>query len=363
MPSLDYKKAEEILSSSFKSAEREVLTSSRGASKDSSLSNDLDAVFGSTTQAYREVLLGCLLARILEPAIDISKPYVGLGESAFNGRTLDEKVINPFLQNHSIPCSRGPYLSVFRRSVRFVPETRAGVRDKIGFDALLSSIDRIMATKDRGELDQVFHELLLRFVELREAANVPISKIRQISVEQYGILFDGLLSFPSGGLIPTLLVVTTFKTIANSFNLDWGIEWQGINVADRAAGAGGDVTLSSNGKTILAVEVTERPIDKTRVVATFNTKIAPQGIEEYLFLVSGSGPSEDAIGVARQYFAQGHEINFAHIRDWILMILSILGRTGRQDFTKEFLTLLEGNDVPTAVKVAWNDRVKALIAG
>jgi len=36
-------------------------------------------------------------------------------------------------------------------------------------------------------------------------------------------------------------------------------------------------------------------------------------------------------------------------------------REGRREFTKEFLSLLESRDVPTAVKVAWNDQVKALI--
>ena len=62
----------------------------------------------SSTQAYREVLVGCCLARMIDPAIDVRLPYVGQGDNAYNGRTLDENVVNRFLQSNQIPASRGP---------------------------------------------------------------------------------------------------------------------------------------------------------------------------------------------------------------------------------------------------------------
>ncbi len=76
-------------------------------------STDFDAIFNSATQAYREVLIGCLLARHQDQSINLRQPYVNLGEHAFNGRTSDERVINPFLYEKRIPNSCGPYLSVF----------------------------------------------------------------------------------------------------------------------------------------------------------------------------------------------------------------------------------------------------------
>ena len=84
-----------------------------------------EALFRSNTQSYREVLLGCVLVRLLDPTADIRKPYMNQGDGAYNGRTLDERVVNPFLHDRLIPATRGPYLASFRRSVTFVPATAA----------------------------------------------------------------------------------------------------------------------------------------------------------------------------------------------------------------------------------------------
>lgn len=69
--------------------------------------SNCDLVFGSKTQAYREVLVGCLLARIGDKTKDVRLPYVKLGPNAFSGRSLDERVVNPFLRANSIPILQG----------------------------------------------------------------------------------------------------------------------------------------------------------------------------------------------------------------------------------------------------------------
>jgi hypothetical protein len=135
-----------------------------------------------------------------------------------------------------------------------------------------------------------------------------LSRLRaflRISLEQYGTLISGLLATPSGGRFPVLLVSAAFSTIKHYFGLDWDVSAQGINVADAAAGVGGDVTITQAGRTLLAAEITEHPLDRNRVVSTFNTKIAPQGIEDYLFFVPMEHLPEEVRSQARQYFAQG----------------------------------------------------------
>jgi hypothetical protein len=170
----------------------------------------------------------------------------------------------------------------------------------------------------------------------------------------------GLLASPSGGRFPVLLVVATFQTIKDFFNLDWAISYQGINVADAAAGAGGDISISSVGRVLMAAEVTERPLDRSRVVATFNTKIAPAGIEDYLFFTKLSGIAPNAKQQANQYFSQGHEVNFLEIKDWILSLLATMGRKGRTLYNQKLLQLLEQDDVPTTLKVTWNEQISNL---
>lgn len=359
--SIDYEVARNILKEEFEAAEREVGESAPVAVP-AVISQSAERLFSSATQAFREALVGCCLARIIDPEIDIRLPYMNQGDKAFNGRTVDEKVVNPFLQDRRVPCSKGPYLSALRRNVSFHAETAKGLRDKEAFAALLVFIGEIEGVD--GARARVFLRHLLReFVRLREAAAIALAHIARLSLEQYRALIAGMLGVPSGGLIPVLLSVAMFDTIKDCFDLDWEIQWQGINAADQASGAGGDITIAEEGETVLVVEVTERPIDRSRVVATFNTKIAPHGINDYLFFFGNAIPDEAAKDAARQYFAQGHDISFLSVEEWLVHSLGTVGPKCRRMFTDKFLGLLGAQGIPAGLKMAWNDRVRDLLGG
>ncbi len=360
MASIDYAVATRLLTTLFAKAEK-TFRDKQSPTVLATVQRAGDALFSSSTQSYREVLLGCCLARILDASIDIRHPYVNQSDDAFNGRTLDEKVVNPFLQDRLIPCSKGPYLASFRRNVQFVPETAKGLRDKDGYKALLVFLDALKQSST-AEAKTLTIYLLFRFIELRNASRVPLSHISRLSLEQYDELLTEMLQVQSGGLIPVLLVVAMLRTIKSCFDLKWEIGFQGINVSDKSSGAGGDITVTLGGETVLAIEVTERPIDKARVVSTFNTKVMRAGIQDYLFVYSDATPAEDARKVARTYFSQGHEINFVQVKEWILNNLVTLGGKCRSAFTKELLALLDVREVPASVKVAWNDLVKKVVA-
>lgn len=359
MAALDYDRAALLLKELFAEAEQH-FQNKTVPPIDVEIAKTADTIFASATQAYREVLLGCGLARMLDPSINIRRPYVGQGDDAFNGRTLDERVINPFLHDRMIPCSKAPYLSAFRRNVQFDPETAKGLRDKEGYTALLNYIAVLEKANPVLARNLVVY-LLYRFVILRDAANIPLSRIHRLSLEQYDALIGRLLQAQSGGLIPVLLTVAMLQTIKACFGLTWKIVWQGINVADKASGAGGDITVTQDGNTVLAIEVTERPIEKARVVSTFSTKIVRAGIADYLFVYARSSPTDEAREAARTYFSQGHEINFLQVQEWIVNNLGTIGGRCRAIFTQEILNMLDSKEVPAAVKVTWNDVLRETI--
>lgn len=361
MPPFDYERAAELLAELFSEAEAAHLRG-RPLEVGAELENAAEVLFQSRTQSYREVLLGCGLARLVDGSINIRHPYMSQGANAFNGRTLDERVVNPFLRDRRIPSSSGPYLAVFRRSVELRPEIASGLRDKAGYAGMMRWTDALEGADPTRARRLVLH-ILYRFLVLREAAAVPLSKISRLSLEQFECLIEGLLRTPSGGMLPVLLVVAMLRTIKECYALKWEIDFQGINVADKASGVGGDVTIRIGGKILLAAEVTERPIDKARVVSTFHTKILEGGIEDYLFIYSHAAPEDDARHAARQYFSQGHEIGFLQVRDWIVNNLGTLGTKCRTAFTGEILRLLDAPNVPAALKVAWNDIVRNVVRG
>ena len=307
--------------------------------------------------------MGCFLVKLNDWTVDVRKPYVSQGDDAFNGRTLDERVVNPILQQRRIPSSRGPFLSVFRRSVEFTAATREGVRDKSGYDAFLQVISFIETTPDDNleSLTNATYAVVYRFVELREASNVPLTRIQRMSLDQITSLVSRLLDTPSGGRLPMYVVVAVLQATNEHLGLDWEIQWEGINVADAASGLGGDIVVSSGGRTFLVAEVTEREVDQNRIVATFNNKIGPNQIEDYLFFTRSKDQPTETIEQMRRYFAQGHELNFVVIQDWIEAVLVTIGNPGRTLFIQRMVDLLETADTPAGLKVVWNESVNAVV--
>jgi len=93
-----------------------------------------------------------------------------------------------------------------------------------------------------------------------------------------------------------------------------------------------------------------------------NTKISLHGIDDYLFFFTAKPPTEDARRSARQYFAQGHEINFIAVKDWIITNLTTIGPRCRAMFTEALTELIGGRNVPAALKVGWNEQLKTVLA-
>jgi len=323
---------------------------------------DLSAIFNSNTQAYREAFVGTLLVRMQKRDADLTLPYIKHGANAYNAREVDKRVVNPFLKGKGIPSSGGPFLSSLRRGVKFVPATAGGIRDDKAFGAFLSLIAYVARTEADEELRRLLVRVLYCFLDLREQSKIPVGKVARLSVPQIERLVDGLLNVKSGGQYPLFIVVATFHAIKEALNLPWDIAHQGINEPDAPGKQPGDITISSAGKLLIAGEVTERVVDKARVVTTFAQKIVPAGVEDYIFLVKfkTAAPLPEALEQAQQYFNQGHEVNFADIKVWLLAVLTTFGKQARTAFITKMTSLLDSEDVKKHLKVAWNEEIQKL---
>jgi hypothetical protein len=358
---LNYLQAKADLQRLFTLAESD-LTSGTAPSVSASAQQAAQEMFNSETQSIREALLGCALARLQDSNIDITLPYMNHGGNAFNGRTLDEQVVNPFFKDVQIPSSKGPYLASFRRSVRFETATGNGMKDKKAFAAMLVFIEELRLANTIADVEGLIRHLLWQFALLREKSNITLARINRLSIQQLSGLIQAMLASKSGGRFPVLLAAAMLRTIKQQFNLPWNVNQQGINAADAASKTGGDIDVTdlNTGKFVFSIEVTERIIDKSRVVSTFTSKISPHSIEDYLFFYSTSLPDKGALDIAKQYFAQGHDISFLSVDEWLRNCLATVGSGGRSRFINEFVDLLDQTDVPSEMKVRWNDLIKLL---
>lgn len=319
-----------------------------------------DRLFLSATQAYRDSLPSCVLARIVDPLIDIRLPATAYGENAFSGRSLSENVVTPFLRSKSIPTSATPFLSAVRGGARFMVGGEPRIqRDKAGFTALAEVIDYVRGL-DADSAKNYLRFLLRCFISLREARAIPLKQIARPNLEQLARLIDELLAIRSRGAIPHSLAIALFQTINDCHRLQWEVEFQGINVSDRASGAVGDITIRHGGAVILGVEVTERPINGGRVRFVFDEKVSPFNLNDYLF-VSTTSPDDTARKTARSYTAVGHEMNFVDLKHWLINNLATIGPECRATFQTRLISLLSGPTTPAEIKVAWNSAMDRAI--
>lgn len=354
---IDYDAAKRLLNEAYEEALKAFQTG-EVVKIDGHLESAADTIFTTTVQSYREALLGCALAKVLDPEIDVTLPYKNQGPNAFSARSLDEKVVNPFLVSRSIPCSRGPYLATFRRNIRFGPETRDGLRDKEGYDAFLVYLDALREA-DPTRAYELFRYLLFRFVKLRYESEVELQAPSTLTLENWRKLIQGLIDRESGGLFPVLITVAYLRTLVKLYRLPWEISWQPINVSDRAANAPGDIVVKHEEQVYMAFEVTERRIDRSRVEATFRTKIARKPISDYLFVFAKEEPEAGAFGLARELLTLGTEVNFVHVRDFVINGLAVGGVKARRVFRDELMTLLR--HIPPRFRHMWNDEVEGLL--
>jgi len=202
--------------------------------------------------------------------------------------------------------------------------------------------------------------LLRRFIQLRESGNIALKKIAKPNLDQLSRLVEGLLTVKSGGRIPALLAIAMFQTVSECHKLGWEVGFQGINVADKASGAAGDITIRKDGAILLGVEVTERAVDQARVTLIFDQKVSPGALSDYLFITT-TEPENSAITAARNYTGVGHEMNFVPLAPWIRHNLATIGQTCRALFQSKMIDLLSGAGVPAQIRVAWNNKMDEAI--
>jgi hypothetical protein len=335
---VDKNAARALLSATFERSESDHRDSAP-ISIPSAIVEATERLFLSETQAYRDALPSCVIARIIDPEIDIRLPATEYGEKAFSGRSLADNVVTPFLRDRAVPTSVSPFLSAVRGGAKFMKGGEPRIqRDKAGFAALVEIVDYLREA-DAETANNYLRYLLRRFIELRESHNITLKRISRPNLQQLRLLIDGLLTVKSGGRIPPLLATAMFQTLSECQGLGWQVEFQGINVADKASGAVGDISIRKDGTLLLGVEVTERQIDQARVTLTFDQKVSPSGLADYLFITT-TKPDDTAFAAARRYTDVGHEMNFVPLAAWLVHNLATIGPRCRSIFQTKMLELL-----------------------
>jgi hypothetical protein len=103
-------------------------------------------------------------------------------------------------------------------------------------------------------------------------------------------------------------------------------------------------------------------VDAARVRATFAVKIAPSGLTEFVFGIHSQRLDPEASQLVERYFAQGYDVNFVDIQEWLFNNLGAVGVRGRQLFQEGIRHPLGGVGIPKALKQFWSEKIGKLVA-
>ena len=321
----------------------------------------MDTLANSNTVAIRYALVTQLLGKIADPTRDMLMLQIAdSGKGAWDARSFATAVVVPWVADnqHVLGTSLEPYASKPLRRER-LERDMANVRDKAGWAALVSLLNELEGV-DHIERIQAFRRVLRSLVRRLAAQTFGYAIPQRVSLPTVSKILVAFLGTPSGGLRPLAVTTALLRTIGTAFGLFSRVEGQGINEADAAGGAPGDVLCYCHDDPehlCLVVEVKDIELTIAHVQsATRKAKQADVGLTSLLFTVPAIRLSDrDAIeALTRREWASGLNVYTADIVPLTEAAFMLLGDEWRIDLIRAIGTELDERQ-DQAARRAWHD--------
>ena len=176
---------------------------------------------------------------------------------------------------------------------------------------------------------------------------------RRISLSQLCGLLDQYLYISDGGLRPMIVATALMRTLGEAFSIFTRVESQGLNEADAASGAPGDVSCFGAGEElVLAVEVKGHDLTYVELGATI-LSARSTGVQNILFATPGiaSVDREDIERRIDDEFASGSNVHQISINELARAAFSLLGEDWRVRFVRAICDELDARSTDPADRV------------
>ncbi len=255
---------------------------------------EIDRLVNSKVTSIRYALITQIVGKIADPSRSLFYLQIGDGEpGAWNARSFCDKVIVPWVsENHDvIGTSPEPYANKPLRRVRIAQ----GMKDVRGKDwdrlaALFDTWDGAPPDELRTACRRCLAAIARRLTGQSFKYSIPL----RISAGRTRAVLEAFLSDQSGGFRPMVVAAALMQVIGEGFGLFARVDSQGVNEADSATGAPGDVMCyASDGSLILAVEVKDRKLTLADVRSSARkARQADTALKSLLFAVPGLREAE-----------------------------------------------------------------------
>lgn len=268
---------------------------------DQEVSQRIEVVARSArNRACIRFLLACTLAKSVNPAIDIRKPYTEIGTSdTYSGRMFDESFIGPFVRQQQLDCnSTTAFLTPAFRNITTVltPGLPMAGNPPQVYAAALQLLTDVQTGKVSAEdvLAEAFRWLLLmkdeRLLRLDQAleslkfseATVPLSS------EDIVKLIEQHLTAPYSSRLPVLVIAAAYKAAEQNLG-ERILPLQAHNAADLQTKSLGDVqiALTDDDNAVTVYEMKAKRVEIEDInIAIEKVKKIDYRIDNYIFITT-----------------------------------------------------------------------------
>jgi DNA adenine methylase len=254
----------------------------------------------NSNRAGVRVIMACTLAKMMQPEIDIRKPYTEIGTpDAYSGRTYDQNFIGQFARAHRLPVNpTTAWLTPALRNISAplaAPMKIAGAPRKM-YEELILLLDDLYTNIVAP--DDVLAECIRVLLLLRDERDARIKQLlvelatsdseMPLSSEEIVDLVRRHMESPNASRLPVLVVVAAYLSTANCIG-ETVKPLLPHNAADSQTGAIGDVeiTLIDDTKSVTTYEMKDKAVTVEDIeLAVEKLLVSKQRPDNYLFVTT-----------------------------------------------------------------------------
>ena len=316
-------------------------------------------------------LMAGLVAKIDDTRKDLHRPASFLGQGCYDGRSIDETIIEPFIHNKSLPCNpTTAFLTPAFRTIDtpITKDTFAKCRPSWVYKDMMDVIEYIQLFPDSCTdiLKEIIRNLLVIKEENESRIAQQLNSIRSshgqlsLSSEDITKLLIQHLSCKNSSRLPVLAVAAAYDSVKDLIKEEHK-PLLSHNAADKQTGAVGDVeiVLSSENATITCYEMKKKAVTRIDIQNCVD-KIAKSSnhIDNYIVITTDTIDPEvneyasslykemgteivilDCIGFIRHFLHFFHRRRLQFLDNYQQLVLSEPASSVPQPLKEAFLTL------------------------
>lgn len=253
-----------------------------------------------SNRACVRLLMSCLLGKLENPAVDLRKPYTEIGShDSFSGRTLDERYLTPFINQHRLPCN--PTTAFLTPTLRNVNRPLMYDVDLVGrprelYVKTLQLLDDVAS--ERIEAEKLFVEIVRELLLMRDEKLARMQSLLNslermedalpLSSEQIVTLISQHLACKGASRLPVLIVAAAYQAVGEKLG-EFAQPLLSHNAADLQTKAVGDIEVYLRGDDAI-VTAYEMKMKRVTVedIDTAVSKIirSEYTVDNYLFITT-----------------------------------------------------------------------------